>query len=80
MALDFTLTDEQKMIQDAVMDLVKKYEGRADELRESLLKKKVYPQELWQDLADRVSTITIPIAITTRSGIVSEPIVTRKNP
>lgn len=52
MALDFELSEEQTMIQQAVKDLFKRFAGRRDELRNMLLKEKKFPQELWQAIAD----------------------------
>lgn len=52
MALDFELSEEQKAIKDAVRSMLKKYEGRREELKEMILKEKKFPQELWDDLAE----------------------------
>ncbi|MBI2061295.1 MAG: acyl-CoA/acyl-ACP dehydrogenase [Nitrospirae bacterium] len=52
MALDFSLAEEHKMIQQAVDDLFKRFAPRRDEFRKMLLKEKKFPQELWMAIAD----------------------------
>ena len=52
MGLDFNLSEEQKLIQDSVHQVLKPFEGRRDELRKMILKDKIFPQEVWNALAD----------------------------
>ena len=47
MALDFTLSEEQLMIRDAMKKCLEPFRGRRDELRELVLKDKKFPTELW---------------------------------
>ena len=50
-SMDFSLTDEQKMIKESIRSLYKKFESKKDELRERMLKKKQFPQEIWDEIA-----------------------------
>lgn len=52
MALDFELTEEQKLIQKVIRDIVTRFEPRRHEFRALMQKEKRYPQELWDALAE----------------------------
>ena len=47
MSLDFELTDEHRMIQDAMDKCLAPFAGRREELRQTILEEKQFPQELW---------------------------------
>jgi alkylation response protein AidB-like acyl-CoA dehydrogenase len=49
--LNFELSDEQKMIKEGVRSLFKKFEKRKAELREKIIKRKEFPQEVWDEIA-----------------------------
>ncbi|RME86073.1 MAG: acyl-CoA dehydrogenase [Planctomycetota bacterium] len=51
MALDFELSDEQKMIQDAVREMMGKYLSHRQEILKMMFQEKKFPQDLWQDFA-----------------------------
>jgi len=50
MALDFTLSEDQLMIRDAMKKCLEPFRGRRDELRELVLKDKKFPQEIWDSI------------------------------
>ncbi len=52
MALDFELSDEQKLIQQSTRELLKRFEPRRKEFRELMHKERRYPPELWDALAE----------------------------
>ena len=52
MALDFSLSEEQKLIQQSARELVKKFAGRRNEFREMILKQRKFPQEIWDAVAE----------------------------
>ncbi len=52
MALDFELSDEHKMIQKSVRDLLKQFEPKREEMRKQVMVEKKFPQELWNAIAD----------------------------
>ncbi len=52
MALDFELSEEHKMIQKTVRDVLKKFEPRREEMRKQVMVEKKFPQELWNAIAD----------------------------
>jgi alkylation response protein AidB-like acyl-CoA dehydrogenase len=52
MALDFELSDEQKLVQQSVRELCKRFEPRRREFRELMHREKRYPAELWAALAE----------------------------
>ncbi|HEV8675347.1 MAG TPA: acyl-CoA dehydrogenase family protein [Methylomirabilota bacterium] len=52
MALDFELSDEQKLLQAATRELLKRFEPRRKEFRELMHAERRYPQELWDALAE----------------------------
>jgi alkylation response protein AidB-like acyl-CoA dehydrogenase len=47
MSLDFELSDEHVMIQDAMDKCLLPFTGRREELRQTILVEKKFPQELW---------------------------------
>lgn len=51
MALDFSLSEEQKVIKESVKNLFKKFEKKREELRKKVLEKKEFPQEIWDEIA-----------------------------
>ncbi len=52
MALDFELTEEQKLIQKVIRDIVARFEPRRHEFRALMQREKRYPPELWDALAE----------------------------
>ncbi|MBI2889893.1 MAG: acyl-CoA/acyl-ACP dehydrogenase [Nitrospirae bacterium] len=52
MAMDFELSEEHKMIQKTVDDMIKRFAPRREEFRKMVLKEKKFPQELWDALAE----------------------------
>lgn len=51
MALDFTLSDEHRLVKTSVKSMLDKYIPRRAELRELARREGRFPQELWQDFA-----------------------------
>ncbi len=51
MALDFELSEEQKLLKKTARDVIKQFEPKRDELREKVMKRKEFPQEVWDALA-----------------------------
>lgn len=51
MALDFSLSEEQQIIRESVRSLFKKFEKRKAELKDKILKRKEFPQEIWDEIA-----------------------------
>lgn len=51
MALDFSLSDDQRMIQQTARDILKPFEGRREELRNMIMKERKFPQEIWDAVA-----------------------------
>lgn len=52
MALDFSFSEEQRLIQASVRELAKRLEPRRKEFRDWMLARRQYPQELWNALAE----------------------------
>jgi alkylation response protein AidB-like acyl-CoA dehydrogenase len=52
MGLDFSLSEEHQMIKQMVGDLLKKFEPKKEELKKMVLVDKIFPQELWEAIAD----------------------------
>ncbi len=52
MALDFELSEEHKMIQKTVRDVLKQFEPRREEMRKKVMVEKKFPQELWDAISD----------------------------
>ncbi len=48
MGLDFELSDEQRLIQEAMVKCLEPFKGRKEELRQMVLVEKRFPEELWQ--------------------------------
>ncbi len=51
MALNFELSEEQQLIKDSVVSVLKQFESRRDEFRHRILKDKEFPAEIWDALA-----------------------------
>lgn len=52
MALDFTLSPEQMMIKETAQKILARFAPRRNELRERIFKKKEFPQEIWDAIAE----------------------------
>lgn len=52
MGFDFSLTDEQKMVQETVHKLVRQFESQHVEFRRQIFKEQVYPEALWKAFCD----------------------------
>ncbi len=52
MAFDFTLSDELLAVQDAMDGCLERFKGREKELHKMVLKDHVFPQELWDAVAE----------------------------
>ena len=52
MSLNFCLSDEQKMVQQAVKDALKQFEPRREEMHRKIFKEKKFPYDLWHAMAD----------------------------
>lgn len=52
MALDFELSEEHRLIQQATRELLARFEPRRREFRRLMLEERRYPQELWDALAE----------------------------
>lgn len=50
--LNFGLSEEQKMIQKAVQDVLKRFENKKEELRRMILVEKKFPFEMWDAFAE----------------------------
>src|SRR5438132_13051631 len=50
--LDFSLSDEQKQIQVSARAVLKKFDGRREELRKKIMVEKKFPQEIWDSIAE----------------------------
>lgn len=50
--MDFSLTDDQKAIRQTVRDIFKRFESRRDEFRDMVLKRKEFPHEIWDAVAE----------------------------
>ena len=51
MALDFSLSDEQKQVQLSARSMLKKFEGRREQFRKMIFEEKKFPQEIWDAIA-----------------------------
>ncbi len=51
MGLDFTLSDEHKLVQTSVGQMLDKFESRKPEFRQMAKDGKGFPEELWQEYA-----------------------------
>jgi acyl-CoA dehydrogenase len=51
-SLDFSLTDEHKLIKQTVLQVLKQFEGRREELKKLVIEERKFPQEIWDALAD----------------------------
>ena len=52
MALDFALSDEQQAIRQTVRDIFRRFEPKKAEIRDRVLRKKEFPFEIWDALAE----------------------------
>ncbi len=52
MALDFALSPEQQMLKDSVRSVFKRFEGKKRELREKVIKRREFPYEVWNAIAE----------------------------
>lgn len=52
MSLNFELSDEQKMIKQTVASIVKRFEGKREEMIKKVLKEKQFPQEIWDAISE----------------------------
>lgn len=52
MGLDFSLGDEQRMLKDSVRSIFRRFEGRRAELREMIIKRREFPREMWEAIAE----------------------------
>jgi alkylation response protein AidB-like acyl-CoA dehydrogenase len=52
MAYDFEITEEQKLIKQTILAMVKKFEPRREEFKEMVFKQKKFPPELWNAISE----------------------------
>ena len=52
MALDFSLSEEQKLVRDTAKDILASFASRKDELIHQVMVEKKFPQEMWDAFAD----------------------------
>jgi acyl-CoA dehydrogenase len=52
MSLDFSFSEEHEMVRQSARDVMKQFEGRRDELREMIVEKKKFPQDVWDAVAE----------------------------
>jgi alkylation response protein AidB-like acyl-CoA dehydrogenase len=52
MPLDFSLSEEQILIKESARKVMSRFEGRRKELREKVMHKKEFPQEIWDAIAE----------------------------
>jgi acyl-CoA dehydrogenase len=52
MALDFELSQEQQLIRKAARDVIRTFEPQRKELREKVIKRREFPREVWNALAE----------------------------
>ena len=63
MSLDFTLSDEHKLVQTSVGQMLDKCEPRKAEFREMARDGKGFPEELWQEDANMAKFLGADLAI-----------------
>jgi len=52
MGFDFSFTDEQRMVQDAILSMLKRHESKHTAWRQQIYKHHQFPDELWQAFAE----------------------------
>jgi len=52
MALDFSLSDEQKAIKQTARDILEKFAKQKEEIRQKVMKERKFPQEIWDAIAE----------------------------
>ena len=52
MGFDFSLSEEHILVKKTVADMLKKFEPKREELKQMVLVDKIFPQELWDSIAE----------------------------
>lgn len=52
MSLDFALGPEQQLVRDNVRNVFRRFEGKRSELREKVIKRREFPMEVWNAMAE----------------------------
>ena len=52
MPLDFAFSEDQEAIRSTVRDIFRRFEPRRDEIRDRVMRKKEFPQEIWDAVAE----------------------------